>query len=531
MLDSLLATRDTALIEQQLILKDPWSVVTHLEKTHPQLCNRQMPTLTARHQEIISLNEQIKQLFPNVSQFCCRIKVPATSRSYKAKDLAAKLRKLSRKNRQSVRSLLRQISETDRASLIKNIIGDLDDNQRYSDLSGSQSEPHLGLVDCVLDHMPNEERHLLIYNAISQLSKGGDWVPEYEAKQRSLYANYDTYKRVYIALEQLPGAVKDSFLTLARRAQSRVGKVEGSVEQFRQELSTWFDQSMDRTSGVYKRNAKGVSLLLGIAIAFFLNVDALYITSRLSDDENLRRVITEAAINLSKDEVMTSPEEQEPEADTVTSTDQDPQVTTTLPIGQESEVPTTPDPRTELQERQKLQELKQKTNEALKDLVLPIGWSPQNLVNQIACTYDYDKDNINNWDAFYRACADIEVEKTSPSILGQLPTAKQSISFWKSENLGADLAIPYVTLEHSPLPRLNTREHWLVRNSRLSQNIMIHHKAKSIRTAIGWLISGLAISMGAPFWFDALNKVVNVRNTGSKPTSSSKTPQNHASES
>jgi hypothetical protein len=38
----------------------------------------------------------------------------------------------------------------------------------------------------------------------------------------------------------------------------------------------------------------------------------------------------------------------------------------------------------------------------------------------------------------------------------------------------------------------------------------------------GWLVSGLAIAMGAPFWFDVLNKVINVRNAGPKPESYSK---------
>lgn len=37
------------------------------------------------------------------------------------------------------------------------------------------------------------------------------------------------------------------------------------------------------------------------------------------------------------------------------------------------------------------------------------------------------------------------------------------------------------------------------------------------RKAFGWLFTSAAISLGAPFWFDVLNKVVNVRLTGKKP--------------
>lgn len=36
---------------------------------------------------------------------------------------------------------------------------------------------------------------------------------------------------------------------------------------------------------------------------------------------------------------------------------------------------------------------------------------------------------------------------------------------------------------------------------------------------VGWLITGFAASQGAPFWFDLLNRVVNVRNSGHKPNS------------
>lgn len=36
---------------------------------------------------------------------------------------------------------------------------------------------------------------------------------------------------------------------------------------------------------------------------------------------------------------------------------------------------------------------------------------------------------------------------------------------------------------------------------------------------LGLIITGLAVSLGAPFWFDTLNKLVNLRSVGSKPQS------------
>ncbi len=41
---------------------------------------------------------------------------------------------------------------------------------------------------------------------------------------------------------------------------------------------------------------------------------------------------------------------------------------------------------------------------------------------------------------------------------------------------------------------------------------------------IGWLLTLLAISLGAPFWFDMLNKVMNIRFAGKSPDEGSKKP-------
>lgn len=37
-------------------------------------------------------------------------------------------------------------------------------------------------------------------------------------------------------------------------------------------------------------------------------------------------------------------------------------------------------------------------------------------------------------------------------------------------------------------------------------------------SAPGWLLTGFAVSLGAPFWFDMLNKVISIRSSGKSPT-------------
>ena len=42
---------------------------------------------------------------------------------------------------------------------------------------------------------------------------------------------------------------------------------------------------------------------------------------------------------------------------------------------------------------------------------------------------------------------------------------------------------------------------------------------------LGWFLTVLALSMGAPFWFDLLNRFMNVRSAGKSPDESAKTPK------
>lgn len=46
-----------------------------------------------------------------------------------------------------------------------------------------------------------------------------------------------------------------------------------------------------------------------------------------------------------------------------------------------------------------------------------------------------------------------------------------------------------------------------------------------LERVIGWLLTLLAISLGAPFWFDILNKIVNIRFAGKSPVEGSKGPE------
>ncbi|MBD2097126.1 hypothetical protein H6F90_18665 [Trichocoleus sp. FACHB-591] len=197
--------------------------------------------------------------------------------------------------------------------------------------------------------------------------------------------NINTYTDVVMAIARLPKPIKDSLSVLARRAQEKSTTLENEVKQLQFEIETWFDRSMERATGVYKRNAKGVAILLGSLIAISVNADTFHIVNRLSKNTVLRNAIAENATQV----VEQSPDD--------------------------------------------FSKVRNRLETDLEALPLPIGWDKTNR----------DQQFLSNG--------------------GRVPP----LAYFKS--------------------------------------------------FLGWIVSGIAISMGASFWFDLLGKVVNVRNSGKPP--------------
>jgi hypothetical protein len=41
---------------------------------------------------------------------------------------------------------------------------------------------------------------------------------------------------------------------------------------------------------------------------------------------------------------------------------------------------------------------------------------------------------------------------------------------------------------------------------------------------VGWIVTGLATSLGAPFWFDLLNKALQIRSSGGRVAAANDRP-------
>ena len=296
-----------------------------------------------------------------------------------------------------------------------------------------------------LSKLSNEERQLRINIALNKLT----------LDQRKVYRNYQSYDQIQDLLSRVPAPVKQSLAILARRAQTKVQETEKQINQFRNEVSIWFDRSMNRASGVYKRNAKGVAIMIGFSIAILSNADTFHIIGRLSGDDDLRQVITQRAANVTQRAAINNPDQRE-----VTKED--------------------------------LRMLKQETNAVLQEIAFPIQWTPANLTQQFDClTPDQNQSgktpvspdlapiDLNQWSSFYSAC---------------LPPGRVV-----TNEPGQDVTNEF--------------------NLRLFGEVVINRLLTLVKILLGWLITGIAIAMGAPFWFDLMSKLMNVRNTGTKPAS------------
>lgn len=150
--------------------------------------------------------------------------------------------------------------------------------------------------------------------------------------------NSPTYKGIQSLINSLPDSLKESLGVLAKRVQNKGEGVNDEMNQLHNEIEVWFDRSMERASGVYKRNARGVAILIGFLLAVIANADSFHIISSLSKDSVLRNTVSIYADNLVRN-----------------------------------------NPSVEVGDLEKVQ---REVRQSLEDISLPIGWSVTNLEQQ-----------------------------------------------------------------------------------------------------------------------------------------------------
>ena len=82
-----------------------------------------------------------------------------------------------------------------------------------------------------------------------------------------------------------------------------VVEASGDLEALRARVETWFNDAMDRLSGIYKRRGQAIHLLFGLTIAVGFNVDSINIAQVLWQDADKRQAMALMAQNYSHQSV------------------------------------------------------------------------------------------------------------------------------------------------------------------------------------------------------------------------------------
>lgn len=88
--------------------------------------------------------------------------------------------------------------------------------------------------------------------------------------------------------------------TLLIGVEQKAGDATHAITEARTRVESWFNNSMERLGGAYRRRVQVVALVAGIAIAAVLNVDSAAIASALWKDPALRQAVSAAASQLNE---------------------------------------------------------------------------------------------------------------------------------------------------------------------------------------------------------------------------------------
>jgi hypothetical protein len=247
--------------------------------------------------------------------------------------------------------------------------------------------------------------------------------------------------------------LRESLLSLFLMAGKDVARFKTAVEG-------WFNSSMDRVSGWYKRFTQKWMIVIAFVLAAILNVDTIHIVRELSISPNLAKAVASQAESYVRSDVRPMTEAAAREAararvekartdlDTATGTNDAPAIAAA---------------KKELAAAEEAQDADAAFHAAVNRLSstgIPIGWN--------------------------------DAQRKALGIQG------------KHFSAGQILKAPF---------EINR---WGERASRFSSWLSTHFFVLLTLVA-GWFLTALAASFGAPFWFDTLNRFINLRNAGRPP--------------
>lgn len=271
---------------------------------------------------------------------------------------------------------------------------------------------------------------------------------------------------------------------------------KGSVDKFKENIEVWFNNGMDRVNGWYKRRSQWILAVVGLVIAVLMNVDTILIFKHLQSNPAAREALVGQARAFTEAHKRAEPPAATPGENTVISGEEI-VGTIVFPNSFEHKDPLEVDIGTE--------------HPMVKVLTPKVPVKPEDKgVAFRARTEFTDEQSIATITASIKdtkiAGAEFKL-KLEPSLPAQF-RAIQANAY--------ALAIPigWVSKGNSQEDKYGQiipsgRAIW----DRFNQHI------------VGWLLTALAATLGAPFWFDMLNRIMSIRSSGKAPEERPKPPK------
>jgi hypothetical protein len=161
---------------------------------------------------------------------------------------------------------------------------------------------------------------------------------KYPADEINKDLNLKRLRTGLLAIEQVSPKLHQSLRSLLTGVEEYADYKEMALAVARKNVETWFDNSMTRLSGWYKRKAMLAAFIIGLLLAILLNVDSILVSMSLWREPTLRQAIVAQAqaYSLQNNQLPTSGTANLPPQKTVSQLQQE-LAALQLPFGWETE--------------------------------------------------------------------------------------------------------------------------------------------------------------------------------------------------
>lgn len=262
------------------------------------------------------------------------------------------------------------------------------------------------------------------------------------------------------------------------------------IEKFKQNIEVWFNNAMDRVGGWYKRRSQWVTAAVSLLVVVLMNVDAMLVVQYLDAHPGVRDgLVTQAKAYVdakTKEPAATQP------VLSAGDTYAGKLKFTTPPAKQVDVVFSTNAPGAVFRP---------------KSVTVPAGAADVGYTLDTAISDQPMQASITaNAEGVAIEPAGLDIAPSYPEQLKRVQQQLMDLKLplgWVGNPTQADKDL------HLGLPKWGQ---W-----RQSWDTLSYH-------LLGWLITAFAATLGAPFWFDTLNKIMSIRSAGKAPEEMPKWP-------